>query len=134
MLIDEADYLCRPGRASRDMLDALRDLYDLARVPVLLVGLPDDELVRLLRPAQDGPLSRFSRRITERIEFRGLHATDAVKVASELCEVEVERALAERLHADAGGNVGRLVVALAEAERWARTNGRDVVTLAEYSS
>ena len=149
IVIDEADYLCRPGRASRDMLDALRDLYDLARIPILLVGLPDDEMVRLLRPAQEGPLARFSRRITERVHFRGLHIVDAQKIAGELCEVPIEGALGagqragdvapagtlvERLHADAGGNVGRLVVALGEAEKLAVANGLEAITLDDWNA
>lgn len=149
IVIDEADYLCRPGRQSRDMLDALRDLYDLARIPILLVGLPDDEMVRLLRPAQEGPLARFSRRITERVHFRGLHISDSQKIAGQLCEVSIEGALPEgaragdvspegtlleRLHADAGGNVGRLVVSLGEAERFARANDIGTLTLDDWNA
>lgn len=147
ILVDEADYVCRPSRASRDMLDVLRDVYDLARVPVLLVGLPDDEMVRLLRPAQEGALARFSRRITERIPFDGLHLVDAQRVAGELCEIEVEGAqppggtpvpgqgtLVEHLHREAQGNIGRLVTALGEVERWARLNGLSAVSLADYTA
>ena len=134
VIIDEADYVCRPNRQSLDVLDALRDVYDLARVPVVLVGLPDDEMVRLLSPVQTGPFARFSRRISERVEFRGLRAADARLVATELCEVGIEDALADELHRQAGGNIGRLVKELARVERAARTNKITAVTLDTYAS
>ena len=143
VFIDEADYCAERA----DLLDTLRDIYDQAQVPVILIGM--DTLPALIPPFRadrplHGPHARFTRRITRRLEFHGIQLLDAQRVAGELCDVAVEGALppgaapgsvsaegtlVERLHTDADGNVGRLVVLLEEAERVARTNDLPVITL-----
>ncbi|MEL7170499.1 MAG: ATP-binding protein [Bacteroidota bacterium] len=141
VFIDEADYLVRSGRSSTDMLDALRDIYDLAQVPVILVGMED--IVHKLKPIgatrggratiiKSGNFARFQRRITEVIEFKGITESDAHKVALELCEVEVEDTLLRALFQQADGNIDRLVNSLDGLERFARTNDLDVVTLSHW--
>ncbi|MEO0558198.1 MAG: ATP-binding protein [Bacteroidota bacterium] len=134
VVVDEADYICRQNRQALDILDALRDLYDLSRVPVLLVGLPDDEMVRLLSPVQTGPFARFSRRISERVEFNGLRLADALLVAEQLCEVEMAADVVEEMHRETGSNIGRLVKRLAQVERAARTNGLTAVDAETYTT
>lgn len=146
VFVDEADYCAERV----DLLDTLRDIYDATGVPVVLFGM--DTLPGLIpafapnRPLH-GPHARFTRRITRRLQFRGITLLDAQRVAGELCEIPVEGALApgqeagsvsgvgtlvERLHGDADGNVGRLVVLLEEAERVARANELPHVTLAAW--
>ncbi|MEM1055148.1 MAG: ATP-binding protein [Bacteroidota bacterium] len=138
IVLDEADYLFRQRRGMTEMLDALRDIYDTAGVPVVIVGMED--LDKTLRTAR---LSRFDRRMA-RIEMRGLTVADTQLVAGTLCEVPVEGALdptnpdrpvpvegtlVETLHSKTRGNVGRLVVLLSQLEKWARTNQLDRITL-----
>lgn len=146
VFVDEADYCAERA----DLLDTLRDIYDAAGVPIILFGM--DTLPGLIpafsanRPLH-GPHARFTRRITRRLEFRGVTVLDAQRIAGELCEIGVEGALppgaevgsvdaagtlVARLHEDADGNVGRMVVLLEEAERLARANHLEGATLAAW--
>ncbi|MCA0268752.1 MAG: ATP-binding protein [Bacteroidetes bacterium] len=125
VFVDEADYLFR----QTEMLDALRDLYDVARVPIVLIGMGD--MPRRVRA--DRKFARFERRITEWVEFSGLTLDDARKVASDLCEVEVADDLVAHLFERVGGSVGRFVNELSAAERVARTNGLSRLARADYA-
>ena len=146
IFIDEADYLIRTVRESTDMLDAIRYIYDLAQVPVLLIGMED--IAKRISPR--GQFSRFHRRITQWVSFQGMTALDAQKVAGTVCEVDIEGALprgasdadappiagtlVEAIYDGTGGKIGHIVIELGEIERWARTNGRDRVTLEDYTT
>lgn len=123
VFIDEADYLFRQRGGETAMLDALRDVYDTAGVPVILVGM--ETLAQELRTPR---LARFDRRMA-RIRMEGLSEADAQTVAEELCEVPIDRDVVAGLHGETGGNIGRLVVALGQLERWSRTNGLPTITL-----
>lgn len=130
LVIDEADYLLQ----QRGMLDALRDIYDLTGIPVLMVMME-----KAPRKIQSDPgLSRFKRRITKWVRFDGLSLEDTAKVCAELPEladetpIQVERDLVERIHKESGQNIGFIVIALGKVERFARTNNLDAVGLAEF--
>ena len=143
VFVDEADYLLRSQGGRTEMLDCLRDVYDITRCPVVLIGM--EEIDQTMRTQKR--YARFDRRLTERVAFQGLTVADAQRVAGELCEVDVEGAmgegdrpgsvpaagtLVEALHKEVRGNVGYLVRRLAEVERWAQTNGLGSVTLADW--
>jgi len=115
VFIDEADYLFR----QTDMLDALRDIYDASKVPVILIGMED--IARKIR--SNDRFNRFRRRITQWIEFKGLTLADTQLVARELCEVGVEDDLVERIHRETGGNIGHIVIALSLVEHFGKMNG-----------
>ena len=126
IIVDEADYLFR----QTDMLDALRDIYDSAGVPVVLVGMGD--IARRIRTNER--FSRFRRRITQWVEFAGLTMEDARRVADELCEVHVSDDLLARLHEETRGNIGRVVIGLERIERLGRSSRLDTVGLAEFGA
>lgn len=126
IFIDEADYLFR----QTDMLDALRDIYDDTKVPIILVGMED--IARKIRSHYR--FNRFERRITQWIEFKGLSLGDVRKVARELCEVELEDDLIEHIHKQTEGNIGNVVIALAKVEKFGSMNALPLVTLADYGS
>lgn len=122
IFVDEADYLLR----STDMLDTLRDIYDM--VPgacVILVGMED------LAASVRGN-GRFARRITQWVEFSGLDCADAAIVAKTVCEVGVADDLVAHLHRETRGNIGRMVVGLSRIESLARANGMDLLDLAAW--
>ena len=132
LIVDEADYLLR----QKDMLDALRDIYDMTGVPILMVMME-----RAPRRIQsDSRLARFKRRITKWIEFDGLSKTDTKNVCAmlphldnaEKTPIAIGDDLAERIHEEADANIGHVVIALSRIERFARTNEIDEVTLADY--
>lgn len=109
IFIDEADYLfAQPG-----MVDALRDIYDTSRSPVILIGMED-----MGRKAQAN--ERLARRITQWVEFNGVDLDDARIVAETCCDVEIAPDLLAHIHQEARGNIGRMVIALSRVERWAK--------------
>lgn len=145
IFVDEADYLLRSRSGRTEMLDALRDIYDLTGCPVILIGM--EEIEQTLRTQKR--YSRFDRRVTQRVEFRGMTEVDAQRVAGELCEVHVEGSmqksektgsvavagtLVEHLRAKTKGNIGYFVRELGQVERWAATNGAATVTLQDWTS
>lgn len=131
LLVDEADYLLQ----QRQMLDALRDIYDLAGIPVLLVMME-----RAPRQIQSDPsLARFKRRITKWVKFDGLSLEDTAKVCAQLpvlgddeTSIDVGRGLVERIHNESQANIGNIVIALGKIERFARTNDLASVGLSEF--
>jgi hypothetical protein len=117
LFVDEADYLFR----QQEMVDALRDIYDLSGSPVILVGMED--IARRIQAH-----GRFARRITQWVEFTGIDLSDARIVADTLCEITVEDCLLNHLHTTARGNVGRMVVGISKIERMAKASGLSAVT------
>jgi len=89
VFIDEADYLVRKGG---EMLDVVRDIYDLTGVPVVLIGM--EEFAHRLTVFGGG---RFRRRITQWVEFAGLTLDDTALVCERLSEVEIAPDLVEPL-------------------------------------
>lgn len=123
IFIDEADYLLR----SIEMTDTVRDIYDVANVPVILIGM--EAMARKLQRH-----GRFARRVTQWIEFRGIDTEDTVKVADTCCEIRIEKDLLIKLHTAARANIGRIVSGMAKIEQFARTNRLDSITAADWGT
>jgi hypothetical protein len=123
IFIDEADYMLK----SFDMLDTLRDIYDLTGSPVILIGMED--LARRLQLADSG---RFARRITQWVEFDGIDKSDARTLADTVCEIKLADDLLERLYDAAKANIGRMITGLARIETFGRTNKLDTVSAQDY--
>lgn len=121
IFIDEADYLFKHD----DMLDVMRDIYDLTGSPVILIGM--EEIARKIQ--QNG---RFARRITQWLEFKGIDLDDARLTADALCEVQLTDDLLVQLHAACRANIGRMVVGLSRIESFGKTNGLNTVSLNEW--
>jgi hypothetical protein len=49
-----------------------------------------------------------------------------------MAEVEVQGGLLERIHEETAGNMGKVVIALAKVEEFAKTNDLTKVGLSEY--
>jgi len=122
IFVDEADYLFR----QKEMLDSLRDIYDLTGTPVIFIGMED-----IARQVQES--GRFARRITQWIEFKGVDLDDARVLADTVCECGVADDLLVHVHREAKANVGRMVVGLSRVERLARTNGLETVSKADWN-
>ena len=123
IFIDEADYLFR----QEDMMDSIRDIYDISGAPVILIGM--EEIARKIQ--QHG---RFARRITQWIEFKGLDLSDTALVAARCCECVVGEDLLEFLHRESRGNIGRVIIGLARIETMAKTNRLASVGLAAWGT
>lgn len=125
IFIDEADYCLR----EMDMLDAIRDIYDSASIPVVLITM--ETAPRVIRTNQR--LARFRRRITQWIEFNGLTMDDALKIADDLYhDVDIEEELVARVHAETSGNIGLMLIAFSSIRKFARTNELDSVSVSAF--
>ncbi|MCA0270424.1 MAG: ATP-binding protein [Bacteroidetes bacterium] len=114
IIVDEADYLLR-GRG--DMIDALRDIYDMTGVPVVFVGM--EEFKKRLRNLGGG---RFMRRLTQWVEFSGLTLPDTRLVIDTLCEIAVDDDLVQHVHDRCEANIGRIVIAISRIEAAAKAS------------
>jgi DNA transposition AAA+ family ATPase len=112
LFVDEADYLTEKKR----LVETLRDIHDLATVPVILIGMQG--IRRKLTHLQ-----QLTGRISQWVEFRPSTLDDVKKIATDLCEVRIDPALLQRLHAETGGSVRLVVVGLSQIEARAKGQG-----------
>jgi DNA transposition AAA+ family ATPase len=121
IFVDEADYCFRQF----EMVDSLRDIYDISGCPVILIGMED--IARRIRTNE-----RIARRITQWIEFKGLDQDDTTLVARDCCEVELHADLVTHLHRETGANIGRIIIGLTKIEKVAQLNGLEHMNLAQW--
>jgi DNA transposition AAA+ family ATPase len=121
IFLDEADYCLKHD----EMIESLRDIYDLSGCPVILIGMED--FARRIRENE-----KVARRITQWIEFKGVDIEDTAKVASECCEVELASDLIEYLHKETMGNIGRLIIGLRKIETYAKVNNKSVIAASDW--
>jgi len=114
IFVDEADYCFRRF----DMVEALRDIHDIAKASVILVGM--ENIAKAIRSHE-----QIARRVIKWVNFRGLDLEDTTKVAAELCEVPLSPCLLDYVHRETLGNIGRAVIALEKIEQFALANGFD---------
>lgn len=122
IFVDEADYCFRQF----DMIDSLRDIYDMSGCPVVLIGM--ENIARDIREHD-----RIARRITQWVEFSGLDMDDTMKVATELSEIEIAPDLIQYIHKQTNGNIGRVVIALSKIEKYAEANGMKSVNADQWA-
>lgn len=124
IFVDEADYLF--DNRDKRMLETLRDLHDKTALPVVLVGM--DGIENKLRN-----LKQLDRRVTQRVRFQPIDLADSHLVAKDCCEVEIDKAVIEKLHNWAKGSIALVKVGLTEIERVARVNKIAAVDLAFWN-
>jgi DNA transposition AAA+ family ATPase len=112
LFVDEADYLVD----SKRMTESLRDLHDMATVPVVLIGMGGIG-ERLSHRKQ------LTGRIMQHVRFEPLNDEDAQKLATELTDVTVKPDLVAQLNKNANGSARLLVVGLARIEQFAKARG-----------
>lgn len=124
LFIDEADYLLDRQR----MTETLRDLHDLASVPVILIGMKGIEhKIGIRRRQLSGRLMRW-------VEFLPADMGDTKLLADGLCEVGISEDLLALLHQKTGGLVRHIVVGLAQIESHARRTGLATVSAKDWPS
>ena len=121
VFVDESDYLFRQA----DMVDVLRDIYDLTGAPVILIGM--EEMARKIQAR-----GKFARRITQWIEFSGIDAADVRILADTICEIAITDDLLDFIRTAARGNIGRMTTALSRIESFGRTNQIKSVSRADW--
>lgn len=121
LFIDEADYIADQKR----LVETLRDVHDLASVPVILIGMQNLRRTVTTREQLAG-------RIAQWVEFQEATVDDTRTLARELAEVEVAEDLVHRLHAATSGSVRKIVVGLNRIEQYARSRGLSKIGSAEW--
>jgi len=79
LFIDEADRVVRKSI----LIETIRDVHDLARIPVILVG--GEDIIDLL---QRRDLGHIFSRITGIVEYKPLTAQDIIVICRELCSLD----------------------------------------------
>jgi DNA transposition AAA+ family ATPase len=127
IFIDEADYIVE----RKPLTDTLRDVHDLATVPVVLIGMHGIE--KRIRGNE-----QFTGRVAQWVGFTGLDEEDARLLAEQLVEVRIGADLLAALYADAspkggtGAEARRLVVGLDNIEGYARSRGLSAIKRADW--
>lgn len=121
LFVDEADYIADQKR----LVETLRDIHDLANVPVILIGM--QHLRRTVSTRE-----QLAGRIAQWVEFQESTLDDARALAGALTEVEVSDELIARLHVSARGAVRLIVVGLGRIEQFARSRGLARIGVAEW--
>lgn len=111
VVIDEADYVSRHSR----LVDAIRDLADLAEVPFILVGMGRirDNLTR--HPQTASRISRY-------VRFEPADIADVEGFLAAKCEIKVAPDLAAFTHRATGGFNRELLEAITAIERFGHRN------------
>lgn len=123
IFIDEADYCFR----QLEMVDSLRDIYDLSGCPVIMIGM--EEIAKKVKAN-----SRIARRVTQWVEFKGLDIDDVKTVADECCGVAINADLCQHLHKECNANIGRIIIGLTKIEKQAKASGTTVMDCATWDN
>lgn len=113
LFVDEGDYAFRNSA----LLDLLRDLHDIARVPVILIGM-ENMAARLERFAQ------FWSRVLPAgiVEFKPLSAPELILITKEWCELDLVPEAADIICKFSEGDFRLFVGYLVELERACKLN------------
>lgn len=125
LFVDEADAFTDPavrGDRSYAILETLRSIHDLSRMPVLLIGM--DGIERRLASRH-----QLMRRIHQWVKFERADFEDAPILADAVCEVHVDDDLLDKLLEASGGSVGLMMVGLSRIERAAKSSDRKTIGL-----
>ena len=123
IFLDEADYMFQHP----DMLDAMRDIYDITGSPVILIGM--EEFARKVQSR-----GKFARRITQCVRFCGIDIEDSRTVVEAICDVQLSDDLLAHVHKEAKKNIGRMVTGLARIEQFGKLNALETVTKKDWGN
>ncbi len=120
LFIDEADRVVRKAI----LIETIRDLHDLARIPIILIG--QEHIINML---QRRDLGQVFSRITEIYEFKGLSIQDIQKVTSELYELQADEKVASFIKTATIGDFRLTNALLTRAESFCLLNKTREITL-----
>lgn len=124
LFIDECDYIAE----RQDVLETIRDIYDLANVPIILIGY--NQL-----PKKVKRLEQLYSRISQHIEFQPADMDDITTMASELVtDTQIAHCLLAELLKESKGNFRRIHTGLNTIEAFARSNGLPGITASQWGN
>jgi DNA transposition AAA+ family ATPase len=111
IVIDEMDHVARDRR----LMETIRDLSDMLRIPTVLVGMG-----RLRDALASYP--QIASRVGQYVRFEKASPEDVARFLAERCEVPVADCLTAYIHQVTDGYNREILEAIAAVERWARLN------------
>lgn len=121
LFIDEADRVVR----KLTLIEIIRDLYDLSKTPIILVG--QENIINMLQRRDLGPV--FSR-ITSICEFKELTTQDIQHICMELCDLECNPKVAIYIRTVSLGDFRLVNALLTRAEGLCSLNKKTEITSA----
>nr|WP_086940032.1 AAA family ATPase [Thaumasiovibrio occultus] len=123
LFVDEADYLM----GKTELLDTIRDIYDAAEVPTVLIGM--DKIARRIESNR-----QFFNRISEWVEFHAADLEDIKTVSSCMIgdDITVDEDLLEQLRRATNGEMRRIVIGINKIKALATANDLDLITTREW--
>jgi AAA domain len=122
LFIDEADYLFHNPR----MVDAARDIHDLAELPVWLIGSNKLEKLLARRKIVAGRISQW-------VKFDPCDLEDTHLLAKELCTVELQADLLEKLHKASKGSIRLITVGLSRIDSYSRVQRWNTINTQQWA-
>ncbi len=123
LFIDEADYLADKV----EVLETIRDIYDLAGVPIILIGYEH-------LPKKIKRLPQLFSRISQHVKFQKADEEDIQLMATELVEhTNVEYDLLMSLLDCSKGNIRDITTGLARIEKFAKSNNLKVIDAHQWA-
>jgi len=122
LFIDEADYLAD----KTEVLETIRDIYDLSGVPIVLIGY--EHLQKIKR------LPQLFGRISQHVQFQKADEEDISIMASELVEhTVIAPDLLQELLDASKGNFRRITTGLASIEKFAKSNSLNTIDADQWA-
>lgn len=122
LFIDEADYLVE----RTDVLETIRDIYDMANVPIVLIGYAQ-------LPRKVKRLPQLFSRIAQHVEFRKADMDDIVTMADSLVDrTKISEDLLAELLDVSRGNFRSIHTGLVAIEKFAAANDLPSISLAQW--
>ena len=123
LFIDEADYLAD----KTEVLETIRDIYDMAQVPVILIGYE-------YLPKKVKRLPQLFSRISQHVEFQEADMEDIRIMADDLVEHgHVEDDLLQSLLSASKGNCRLITTGLSSIEKFAKSNSLETVSAHQWA-
>lgn len=123
IVIDEVQNALANGAAC---LEHIRDISDLAEMPVVLIGMEDIK-TKLARHMQ------IASRIGAVVEFQPITQDDCTLICRDLAEVRIAPEVVAEVHAQCDGRMRLALNALAAIEQLAKRNGKTEVVAADIA-
>lgn len=124
LFIDEADYLAE----KTEVLETIRDIYDLANVPIILIGYEH-------LPKKVKRLPQLLSRISQHVQFQPADFGDIQIMANSLVEdVKIAPCLLQELLTRSKGNFRRLTVGLVTIEKFSKANNLQNITSEQWAA
>ncbi|WP_102798759.1 AAA family ATPase [Bowmanella denitrificans] len=124
LFIDECDYIADKP----EILETIRDIYDMANVPIIMIGYA--ELPRKIKR-----LEQLDSRVAQHVEFKPANSGDIAIMAKALLEnCSIADCLAAQLLDVSKGSYRRIHTALDKIEKFAKANKLTSVTAEQWGN